>query len=457
MGEGLFVYGARLGQIRIYYIFVFIAFLFLLYRFRSKPFSLFLILLFSNGMFAFLGKNIQDIYKIIVTLMSLFWLIRTKSLVFKKPTVFVMLSFLFFTITFLYTANINGDYFTIIFSQYSRYFILFSLFLIFIKLRNSDKFRYNIEKVIYDILVVQIILSVVKLIIMGPRESLVGTVASQGGAIATILPMLAFMFLWIRKSGVLLRKDWWFIAGLLLIGFASIKRAIWFIMPVLLALFFFYIPKRKMPLNIVLLYIVAIPLVFYLGVRLNPTLNPEYKIWGSFNLNYAMNYAQRYNFGDENENANVKPTGRASATLFLYNKFVQGDLSKEDWFGYGLRFMFATNYEEFAELGFDIQHKGSATGIFQTLISNGYIGIISIILLAVSLILHTQNKRLRNVLFIFFFWEYFFYTGIVFREYALAVLLVYAVAFSAITVRKKVTNLQIPKPAHEIHQFTTAI
>jgi hypothetical protein len=457
MGEGLFVYGASQGQIRIYYIFVFVAFLFLVYRYRNKPFSLFLILLFSNGMFAYLGKNIQDIYKIIVTLFALFWMIRTKSLIFKKSRAFVLICFLFFTGTFLYTAITNGDYFTIIFSQYSRYFILFSLFLIFLNFRNSDKFRYNVEKVIYDILIVQIALSAIKLIIMGPRESLVGTVASQGGAIATILPMLAFMFLWIRKSGVLVRKDWWFIAGLLLIGFASIKRAIWFIMPVLLALFIFYIPKRKMPLNIVLLYVVAIPLVFYLGVRLNPTLNPEYKIWGSFNWNYAMNYAQRYNFGDENENINVKPQGRVSTTLFLYNKFAQGNLSKEDWFGYGLRYMFATNYEEFAELGFDIKHKGSATGVFQTLISNGYIGIISIILLAISIVLQTKNKRLRNVLFIFFFWEYFFYTGIVFREYALAVLVVYTIVFSAITVRKKVTNSQIPQPTNEIHQFTPTI
>ena len=40
--------------------------------------------------------------------------------------------------------------------------------------------------------------------------------------------------------------------------------------------------------------LLIIPLIFYLGVRLNPTLNKEEKIWGSFDLYMSLSIPKMY-------------------------------------------------------------------------------------------------------------------------------------------------------------------
>ncbi len=180
MGEGLFVYGATKAQVGVYYIFVILSFLYLMVRYRKQGFSIYVILIFYNGLMGYLGKDVQNYYKIAVTLLSLYWLIKTNSLHFRKFYVFTFISFLFFSITFLYSSYLNQDYFFIVFSQYSRYFIVFVLFLIFINYRNNIPFKFHLEKVIFDILSVQILLSILKFFIMGPTESLVGSVRFSG-------------------------------------------------------------------------------------------------------------------------------------------------------------------------------------------------------------------------------------------------------------------------------------
>lgn len=425
MGEIIWEASGR--QVRIYYLLVLLAFVYVLYKYRKQRFSILIILFFFNGLFAFYGKNLQNGYKISLVILTLYWLFRTKAFLNNNAGT-VIISFIFFTFTFLYTSIINGDYFFIIFSQYSRYFILFSLFFILRKYYYHESFRLWLEKLVFELILLQIIFSVAKYIIIGPTESIVGSVASQGGALATVFPMLGFMFLWLKNRGKFETRDWVITFGLAFIGFVSLKRALWFIMPILIALVMFYIPKQKISLKVAILSLIAVPLVFYLGVRFNPTLNKEGTFGGSFDLKYSFNYAQDYMFGSKDNNETG--LGRGGATLLVYDKFFNGDVTEKDWLGYGLRFMYATDYEEFDELGLGISGKGAATGVFQTLVTNGYIGIIATILFVFSLLVKTKNKRLKYVLLGIFCWEYFFYTGIIFRELSLSFLLIYVVLFS---------------------------
>jgi hypothetical protein len=298
----------------------------------------------------------------------------------------------------------------------------------FLKFQSNLGLKILLSDVIFDVLKIQIGLSLLKFIIMGPAESIVGSIGSQGGALATSLPVLAFMFLWLIKKGRIESKDWWTILGFMFIGFVSLKRALWFIMPIVVALFMFYIPKRRIPNTVIFFSVLAVPLIFYLGVRFNPTLNKEGAIGGSFDAIYAFDYAKNYMFGDREER---KPgTGRGGATLLLYDKILTSELSSKDWFGYGLRFIYATNYEEFEDLNFGISTKGAATGLFQTYVSSGFIGILTTVLFTLSILFKTRNRRLKYVLILFFFWEYFLYTGIVLREYSLSFLLIYLIIFS---------------------------
>lgn len=426
MGETI-LWEASGRQIRIYYLLVVFTFIYVLYKYRKQGFSILIILLFFNGLFAFYGKNLQNGYRIVLVILTLYWLFKTDPFKYSNYRT-IIISFIFFTLTFLFTSFKNDDYFFIIFSQYSRYFILFSLFFILKKYDYNEPFRIWLEKLVFELVLIQIVLSVAKYIIIGLTESIVGSIASQGGALATVFPMLGFMFIWLKKRGKFETRDWIFTFGLAFIGFLSLKRAIWFIMPILIALFMFYIPRRKIPLKAAFLSLFFVPLVFYMGVRFNPTLNKERTLGGSFDLKYAYNYARDYMFGSKDDNQIVH--GRGGATLLVYNKFVSGDVTEKDWFGHGLRFMYATDYEEFNELGLGIDSKGAATGFFQTMVTNGYIGIIATVWFVFSLLFKTKNKRLRYVLLSFFCWEYFFYTGIILRELSLSFLLIYIVLFS---------------------------
>ena len=97
----------------------------------------------------------------------------------------------------------------------------------------------------FHLLIVQIILSVAKLLTVGPMESIVGTLSYSGGAYASVYPMLGFSFLWMYREGVLSKKDWIIVLGLFLIGLVNYKRAVWFILPMFIFIFTFYVQDRK--------------------------------------------------------------------------------------------------------------------------------------------------------------------------------------------------------------------
>ena len=426
-----------------YYVFVLIAFIYLIYRYRKQKFSILIILLFFNGLFAFFGKSVQNGYRISLVILTIYWILRTNF--FRNFNIgSVVIAFLFFSVTFLYTSYINGDYFSIIFSQYSRYFILFSLFFILGEFWSSDSFKVWIEKLIYEILIVQIGLTLLKFIIVGPTENIVGSVASQGGAIATTLPILGFAFLWTKRKGKFEIRDWFITIGLVFIGFASLKRAIWFIMPIIIILFMFYIPRIKIPPKVILFTLLAVPLVFYLGVRYSPSLNKEGRVGGSFDINYTLDYAQTYMFGEKKDNQLGQ--GRGGATLLVFNKFIDGNLSEKDWFGYGLRYMYTTDYTQFDELDLGISSKAAATGIFQTLVAGGYIGIVATFWFLLSLLVQTKNSRLRHVLIGIFCWEYILYTGMIIRDLSLSFLLIYLILF---TLNSDLRGINYSKPVNE--------
>jgi hypothetical protein len=264
-------------------------------------------------------------------------------------------------------------------------------------------------------------------------ESIVGSLAFSGGSYGVTFPLLAFIFIWLYRKGNFSRKDWVFIVGLIFIGFVNYKRAIWFIMPIVIGLFMFYVQKKKVPQSLILLSVVLIPLIFYLGVRLNPTLNKEEKVWGSFDLGYAMDYTREYSFGkDEPYSATKTGVGRGGASINLFRNLLEGDLKKEDWLGYGLTLMYvdAPTDDQYLKDLLNINSIGSATGFIQSYVVFGLIGVVVTLLFVFSFVLQIKNRRILIVLAGIFLWEYFFYTGSILREPALSFLLIYVILYS---------------------------
>lgn len=391
------------------------------------------ILLFYTGLAAFLGKSIENPYKIVLVLTSIFVVVKNSGLYQRsRKEDLLLIVFLLFSFSFLFSCYVNGDYFTLTFSQYGKYITPVCLYFVLNHLTRkypdlTDKYIF----LFFSLLTIQIILSFVKIFSIGIQESTVGSIAYIGGGQAAILPVMGFILVWVYKKGILEKKDWLYIFSLLFIGFASMKRAIWFIMPVFILLFMYYVPgkvKSKQWLYISIL----VPFIFYLGIRFSPTLNKEGKIGGSFNFQYVKDYAQEYNFGKKSESSEIKSgEGRGGATLLLFEKLFQNEsLTFNDYLGYGLQEMYTTDYGTFDEEKFGVNSKGAATGIFQTYITSGYIGILFTILFLISIIMLIKEPRIRITIGLFMFYDYLFYSGLILRTQALFVLLFFIIIYA---------------------------
>jgi hypothetical protein len=277
----------------------------------------------------------------------------------------------------------------------------------------------------------QIIITIGKFIIFNGKqiESIVGSISHIGGAAGTIIPLYGFIALWFYRKGALLKQDWVYIVGLMLIGFLAGKRAVWFIMPLIITAFLIYIPRQRINASLCIGIIFA-PLAFYFGIRLTPTLNPDHKVWGSFDLSYTFDYANKYQFGN-GENYKEQIQGRGGASLYLVKKLNSDVIfSTKDWFGQGFSQMYATDYEEFSKINPQLDSKGSATGVYQTYITTGYVGIIMTLIFFFYMVSSIKVKRIRNIFFIILAWEYLMYTGITFRTPAFMFLIIYLIHYS---------------------------
>jgi len=179
--------------------------------------------------------------------------------------------------------------------------------------------------------------------------------------------------------------------------------------------------------------IALIPILFYLGIRLNPTLNREQKVWGSFDSHYAFDYAYEYSYGAPETAAEQKlAIGRGGATNYLLKRMISGDLTKEDLFGKGLTLMYVEGAKDdkYFKEKYNINSIGSANGFFQTYVVFGFIGTFITLLLVFSLLRKVNNKRILFGLICIYLWEFFFYTGTILREPALSFLFVYLIVFS---------------------------
>jgi hypothetical protein len=290
----------------------------------------------------------------------------------------------------------------------------------------------------------QILLSIIKMpLIAWHQEGLVGSFTISGGAQGTTIPILWFINLWYYRKGKFTNKDWLYILGLFLVGFTSGKRAVMFILPVVVAAFMIYVPKLRLKNSTIVMTILLVPLLLYCGVRLTPSLNPEHKIWGSFDWEYAMGYAETYQFGKEGlqgqaavldqthseqvqsnggyvgEGSNkIEASGRGGATIAMLRLLIgEHETISQDWWGLGFNNMYSTDYEEFDELPLTIHlnHKGSATGAFQSYVTTGLLGMLCTILFSFAFLFYCRHKRIKYVLLAICAWEYFMYTGILFR------------------------------------------
>lgn len=429
------------GQI-LMQVFVAVALVYMLYKYRRDVLFMVLILLCWARVFMFFGATAGNVYKIAMLLLCLYVFVRQKAYrSYQRKDGWIIALFVLFSMEYLWTALFyTQNTMTIVLSQYSRYV---EIVLLYFVIKNAVYRRGQKEQLLrlfYDIGLMQIILSVLKFAVFREQiEGLVGSFSISGGAMGTTIPILWFIVLWLYRKGQFGKWDWLYVLGLLFVGFTTGKRAVMFILPVVVFVFFVFV--QGIHLKRYMIGVIAlVPLLFYLGVRLTPTLNPEHQVWGSFDWDYAIGYAEEYQFGKEGVRGQaeefkveqlqysggvisarqryIDADGRGGATIAIM-KLLLGlhPSTEQDWWGLGFNSMYSTDYAEFDKLPLTIHlnHKGSATGFFQSYVTTGLAGAICMVLFCFCFWFYFRDRRLCWTIIGICAWEYFMYTGMIFR------------------------------------------
>ncbi|MEH0019123.1 MAG: hypothetical protein V6Z89_05695 [Desulfobacter sp.] len=372
-----------------------------------------------------------------------------------KFMAFFVFSLLLFSFTVFVSHCLNGAVVKETISFYHYTFTACVAFFIFSNLPLNDALVAVVLKNFEFLFIFQIIFIFFKFMIVGITESHIGTISYQGGAIATIFPLLAISyymnkFFFVKKRLIYL----FFCLSFLFMAFATGKRAIYFFLPIIL--FLFVIVKCSLEtrevrqyLKIIAVSTIISTVVFYLGVKGTPSLNPEHSRWGSFNISHVVDYVKQYNYSPQNKYVDGRMAGLLQAFRYI---------SEQNFailfFGAGPDQLINYKSRDGTEQKFGIGSSGSITGMATYLISVGVLGSVAVILPYVLIgiksyfTLLENNSQIRTskivylkvfvvcAMFVFLI-DYIFYTRSFIHNHALN--LVYFI-LAGISVNRTVNN-----------------
>lgn len=432
--------------LNIYYLITAILCFVMMYRYRHSTAAWLLIVIYFNGLFDYIIPRGAQWVRVVTFLWCLYLFLRLNLWKMVTQYKILVLAFALFSIYFLLDTLLWAtDGVVIVFSQYSKYFVPFVILLLFIHYAQIDsRYLHWFNRLFGDLILMQIVITLVKIVLLRGHwwEGLVGTFGSvRGGGAGTAFPVVALCWLAINTNMKLTGwKSWGFIVGLLAIGIMTGKRAVIILFPVMFLLLGMWVAKRKYPKQVMYIVILS-PLLLYFGLRLTPSLNPENKVWGSFDPDYAWNYAMDYSFGEEDKTGERGVGhGRVGANLLLWQMITDTDhYTTQSWFGYGVKRIYAADYELYRDVdyNFGVNHRGSLTGVFMLYIAIGLIGVILFMIYYYCLFLLIPYKRLRFACYGYVMFDFIFYNTMTIRDPALAVLMCFVIIYANIQYTSK--------------------
>lgn len=411
----------------IYFIVVIISGLVLFFNNKKEPFIILLLLLFYESVFNYLGSISLNIQKIAVFVLALYFFRKAFSTkLISKNDIFLIIALVIFTLSFVISIIFHPVSFNFGFSQYFKYFLPVVIIIAFnhavLRGIQIEKY-YNLLLVLFKL---QIAYSILKIFLIGFNEAVIGSVSLRAGSVATVLPILGFLIIWVANEKKFSKKEWVFTILLIIIAVASNKRAIWFILPIFIAYFYFFLGKR-ISLSKTIIVLMVAPLIFYFGVRFNPTLNKEGKIWGSFDLEYVFDYTDYYTTGGDRHRNTTVGYGRIGGNQVLLEEISKSPYELSSMFGHGLDQIYGTTYEEFDEDKYNLASKGATSGMGRFIIANGYLGALGLILIALAFCYYIPELKIRLIMILFFIFDFYFYAGILFNSRTISVLFVISI------------------------------
>lgn len=440
--------GIPLNTLLIYNSALLIFYIWFLIKYRKNSTSMLIITLFFAGLFSdsriLLNSNfVFNIYKIVIFV----WTIKLFSkhitnrymLVYKN----IMLTFAMFSLYFfIFSLFIHHDRIMLIISQWNKYSIpLMFIIILGNEMRDIRKVEL-FNKLFGTLILVQIILSILKLLLVqNYYEGLVGSITGYaGGGPGTSLPLLGLVWLMLNNKMNFKWRNLLYFVGLLFIGLVTGKRAVLLLFPILFGMLYMLSTENKnifKSLRIIFSILIIIPVITYLGFRLNPTLNPDNRIWGRFDIDYAWSYALQYSTGSTSNSEGIqKGSGRVGAVNLIWDEIVNSGNNKSIFLlGNGLEYLAEDSFENYTNSNyfFGIDHRGSITGIIQFVLSIGLFGGVLFIVYLIVVISNLVNyKRLRYLLILLVLFDYIFYNSTIVQVPALTIILIFVMLLSQV-------------------------
>jgi len=418
--------------------------------------TFYVFLCFSDGLIQILlPTRFFTVYKIVILAFIFLIVVRTsfKSRDFIKQNTPGLSLFSIFLISLVFVIIINNNSVSSLIT-FIRVPLMGYLFFIIM-------FNYNMKSdsvnelllLIKRLLIIQIFAAVLKYFLLGMAEKPVTTISAMGGSSAVLLPvMMAIivlaLYLFYNKD----KKLFLLLPLILLIGFINSKRGIWIFLPALLVLTYsvwqilrYGWGKSLRYLTVKLPFILILGLlIFYIGVRMNRTLNPDRKVWGRFDLEYASNYIREYNYDEDYYEDTKLVKGRQAGLEYTLVRFLSDQPIITALFGIGPDKIIAQQHQSYEIRSTGIESRGSMTGLVQYMWATGILPVIIYLLFIVQLLRFSfrSYSRLKAsnyeffpftaIMFCFvFFIDFIFYTTAFINILALQVLFYSSIAISS--------------------------
>ena len=387
-------------------------------KYQGKWNFLFIIFLFFAGLFQdisellFGNRLVVNAYQIGMLAWSLFLLPRTNFEEICSRHKITTILFVLYGVYFIFNSILHHDDLLIVISQYSKVFIPICFLFVLAKMIEED-YHEKLFWLFWELVIFQIFFSVFKLVLLGGFiEGWVGSLSAiRGGACGTTLPLLG-LFLFALKNDMKIRDKYslLYLIGLLIVGFAAGKRAVWLLFPILYFILSFYVYRHSLS-NKLVVGILVLPVVVYAALRLSPTLNPDNKVGGRFDPEYTYNYVMKYSAGiDETHKETQQGVGRLGAVSWMNNRVASND--HISLFGKGVEYIAVADHDDYSNKKYyqGIKSRGSITGIVSTFMMQGIIGVILFVSFLVSLFLQNRS-RFGLVLMSTILFDYIFYNA----------------------------------------------
>ena len=438
-------------QLYSYYLALFILYLFFLRGVKLTTLSLTIILLFNQGFLLLIDDQGVPV-KVIFIILAFVLLFRGRFTFINSKESGILIFSLLFMIMFFWNYLYSGVSLLWAAFQYYKYFmpVAFYFGIKGLKLTMGQMNYY--ANLIIKFLWFQIGFSIVKLAIIGFRENIVGSVANTGGNVGVTMAVCGVIIYWLLKNKEFKGTDWWFVLGLIIIPIASNKRAIWLLYPIILVFLITHFITRK-TLRKLSYALLLLPVVIYMGFRLNPSFNPQKKVWGSFDPEYAIDFILSYTGVSEEQRESDLAQGRWGSAIAVVSSVVSRPFETNNLIGFPKARSGRLSFDSFEMEDYGIAYGVITSGIVMMLLQNGWPATLFLILVYINMIYTIPDKRTRSVLMFFMLWDTFMYSGTVLNTTFHSMLFVLTVAVA----QYKSQNVSVRQPVANTEQVPVAL